>query len=186
MNEENLFICHNRKRKQDGHRRGHQHLGHWTRFRTRQNLISSSGLLETSTWTANGHQGWVWNLNLNSPFFSLLSPLWVIPFVCLHTLGLNIPLHWHYFCGAGEHQLCPPICCRDRPKHLDPPKAKRKNNSRLRGRNYSLCVCLKVVCRSFYDSLHVDFSSFSWLWVWTQMPGASYTTSLHIPSVSRW
>ncbi|KAI9516547.1 hypothetical protein NQZ68_013603 [Dissostichus eleginoides] len=36
--------------------------------------------------------------------------------------SFNIHLHWRYLRGTGEHQLCPPICCGDRPEHLDPLK----------------------------------------------------------------
>lgn len=99
-------------------------------------------------------------------------------FVCPHTLASNIHLHWHHLCGTGEHQLWPPICCGDRPKHLDPRKTRRKNNSRLRDRDYSSrvsgclfegcvpvfdmytcqCVCVCVyVWDYFFLSLHYEF-----------------------------
>lgn len=72
-------------------------------------------------------------------FFPLSDEESVILFVCPHTLGFNIHFHWHYMCGTGEHQLCSPICCRDRPKHLDPRNTKRKTTA---GYEITVCVCL--------------------------------------------
>lgn len=83
----------------------------------------------------------------------------VIPFVCPHTLRFNIHLHWHYLCGAGEHQLCPPICCWNRPKHLDPPKKLWEKQQQAKRQGLQLvCAWLSVwrLCAGlWYVYVHV-------------------------------
>lgn len=68
-------------------------------------------------------------LKIHSAIFFYSASL--ILFVCPHTLGFNIHLHWRYLRGTGEHQLCPPICCGDRPEHLDPPKKQQQTKRQL-------------------------------------------------------
>lgn len=168
-------------------RRVHEHL--LADSEQSSNLIDNS--LKTQNSTRGGqmfHPGWVWKFI--QPFY--FSGASVIPFVCPHTLGFNIHLHWNYLCGTGEHQLCPlPICCWDGPKRLDPKKTGEKQQQQAKKQRLQLvCVWLSVwrLCAGLlYVYMCVCmcvclFLSFTLLWVWTQLPGASYSTlfTLHL------
>ena len=120
-------------------------------------------------------------------FFSSAS---LILFVCPHTLGFNIHLHWRYLRGTGEHQLCPPICCGDRPEHLDPPKKLWEKQQQAKRQLVRVWLSVWRLCAGLwyvYVCVCV-YLSLALLWVWTQLPGASYSPrfTLHLqPSVVR-
>lgn len=143
--------------------------------------LKTLGLFKhTHTHKAKNHQGQVWKFIL--PFSSRNN--WIF-FLCLHTLGFSIHLHWHYVWHRGTPAV-PPNLLSTHTQRFRPPKTEEKNNSSMgKGRYCSMCVSVWRLCAGlWYVCVCVSISFFRNIMSLDRAASGTLEWEVHTPSVA--